>query len=108
MIKNKTLITPSVTSGILDSITRKSIIEISKKELGLKVEERDVDRTEFYVADESFICGTGGEVQFIGKIDGYTIGNGTPGIISKEIQTLYHNLVRGFDHRYSHWRTPTY
>ena len=58
MIKNKTLITPSVTSGILDSITRKSIIEISKKELGLKVEERDVDRTEFYVADESFICGT--------------------------------------------------
>ena len=108
MIKNKTLITPSVTSGILDSITRKSIIEISKNELGLNVEERDVDRTEFYVSDESFICGTGGEVQFIGKIDGYTIGKGTPGIISKEIQTLYHNLVRGLDHRYHHWRTPTY
>lgn len=108
MVKNGKLITPSVTSGILDSITRKSIIEISKSELGLEVEEREIDRTEFYVADESFICGTGGEVQFIGQIDGYTLGNNKPGKISKEIQSLYHNIARGIDSRYNHWRTKTY
>ena len=108
MVKNGKLITPSVTSGILDSITRKSIIEISKNELGLEVEEREIDRTEFYVADESFICGTGGEVQFIGQIDGYTLGNNKPGKISKEIQNLYHNIARGIDSRYNHWRTKTY
>lgn len=71
------------------------------------MEEREIDRTEFYVADESLICGTGGEIQFIGEIDGYSIGN-NPGKISKEIQSLYHNIVRGIDLRYAHWRTETY
>ena len=107
MVKDGKLITPNVTSGILDSITRKSIIQLSKDELGLEVEERVIDRTEFYVADESFICGTGGEIQFIGEIDGYNISD-NPGKISKEIQTLYHNIVRGIDLRYTHWRTKTY
>ncbi len=107
MVKNEKLITPNVTSGILDSITRKSIIELARNELGLKVEEREIDRTEFYVADESFICGTGGEIQFIGKIDGYLISE-KPGNISKEIQNLYHNIVRGVDKRYNHWRTKTF
>jgi branched-chain amino acid aminotransferase len=107
MVKDGKLITPNVTSGILDSITRKSIIQLSKDELGLEVEEREIDRTEFYVADESFLCGTGGEIQFIGEIDGYNISD-NPGKISKEIQSLYHNIVRGIDLRYTHWRTKTY
>ena len=73
----------------------------------MTVEEREIERTEFYVADESFICGTGGEIQFIGKIDGYIISE-KPGNISKEIQNLYHNIVRGIDKRYNHWRTKTF
>jgi len=53
-------ITPSKTSGILESITRKTLLELFSKELGVPTEERDVDRTELYVADEAFFCGTGG------------------------------------------------
>lgn len=107
-VKKRVVITPSVTSDILESITRLTLIELFEKEMGLQVEERDVDRTELYISEEVFICGTRVEIVPIISIDKIEIGNGKPGPVTKEIQENYFNIVRGLDKRYMHWLTPIY
>ncbi len=107
-IKKGVVVTPSVTSDILESITRLTLIELFGKEMGLPVEERDVDRTELYVAEEVFICGTRVEIVPIVSIDRIEIGTGKPGPITKKIQKSYFDIVRGFDDRYMHWLSPIY
>jgi branched-chain amino acid aminotransferase len=107
-IKKGVVITPSVTADILESITRLTLIELFEKELGLKVVERDVDRTELYISEEVFICGTRAEIVPIISIDKIPIGNGSPGPITKKIQEIYFNIVRGFDDRFRHWVRPVY
>ncbi len=107
-VKKGVIITPSVTSDILESITRLTVIELFQNEMGLRVEERDVDRTELYIAEEVFICGTRVEIVPIVSIDKIEIRNGKPGPITKEIQRIYFNIVRGLDQRYMHWLTPIY
>jgi branched-chain amino acid aminotransferase len=104
MVRRGKVITPPVTAGILESITRDTLIEISRDVLGLEVEERDIDRTELYVADEAFFCGTGLEVIPIASIDRYPLGDGQIGPLTLKIRSLYHDLVRGIDKRYAHWR----
>ncbi|MDP6053080.1 MAG: aminotransferase class IV, partial [Candidatus Latescibacteria bacterium] len=104
MVRRGKVITPPVTAGILESITRDTLIEISRDALGLEVEERDIDRTELYVADEAFFCGTGLEVIPIASIDRYPLGDGQIGPLTLKIRSLYHDLVRGIDKRYAHWR----
>jgi len=107
-IKKGVVITPSVTSDILESITRLTLIELFKKEMGLKVVERDVDRTELYISEEVLICGTRVEIVPIISIDKIPIGNGRPGPVTKKIQEIYFNIVRGFDDRFRHWVRPVY
>ena len=107
-VKKGTVITPSVTSDILESISRLTLIELFEKEMGLRVEERDVDRTELYIAEEVFICGTRVEIVPIVSIDKIIIGNGKPGSITQKIQDCYFNIVRGVNQQYKHWRTPIY
>ena len=107
-VKKGVVITPSVTSDILESITRLTLIELFQKDMGLKVEERDVDRTELYISDELFICGTRVEIVPITSLDKIPIGAGRPGPITKGIQELYFNIVRGCEERYKHWITPIY
>jgi branched-chain amino acid aminotransferase len=107
-IKKGTVITPSVTSDILESITRLTLIELFEKEMGLRVEERDVDRTELYISEEVFICGTRVEIVPIVSIDKIVIGSGKPGPITKQIQDSYIKIVRGLNQQYKHWRTPIY
>ncbi|MFQ6014282.1 MAG: branched-chain amino acid transaminase [Anaerolineae bacterium] len=97
--------TPPVTSGILESITRYTLIHLLRHELGIEVAEREIDRTELYLADEAFFCGTGAEVSPIISIDRYPLGNGEVGPITRQMADLYHDLVRGTDHRYPEWRT---
>ena len=70
--------------------------------------ERDVDRTELYIADEAFVCGTGAEIQAIGSIDHYQLGDGQIGPVVSSVEQLYHDLVRGKDSRFSDWRTTIY
>jgi len=106
IVRNGTLITPSVTSGILESITRETLIQLCREVLKLEVIEREVDRTELYVASEAFICGTGAEITPLASIDRFTLGNGSIGPITQRIETLYHDLVRGVDTRFAEWRTP--
>jgi len=106
--RHRKLITPPVTGDILESITRETVITLAREILGVEVVERTVDRTELYVADEAFFCGTGAEITPITSIDHYTVGDGQIGSLTVELENLYHDLVRGIDGRYAEWRTPIY
>ena len=102
------LITPPRTADILVGITRNTIIELAQKELNLEVIERPVSRTELYVCDEAFFCGTGAQVAPVRSVDRRLIGDGTPGPISRELQTLYFDVVTGKVDAYRQWCTPVY
>lgn len=105
LVRDGKIITPSVTSGILESITRETAIQLAREALDVQVIERDVDRTELYTADEAFFCGTGIEVVPIVTIDRMKLGDGKPGVISQKMQDCYHDVVRGIETRYGEWRT---
>ena len=107
LIRNGNLITPSITSGILESITRDSIIEIADT-LKIKVQTRDVDRTELYIADEIFYCGTGQEIMPILSVDKMLAGDGTPGKTTKALQSEFTEIVRGKNQIFKSWISPTY
>ncbi len=107
LVKNGTLVTPSLTSSVLESITRDTIITIAK-DRGLEIEERVVDRTELYMADEVFLCGTAAEITPIIAIDRYEIGNGKVGDITKSLYKEYLDIVSGATERYPEWRTEIY
>ena len=107
IIRNGTLITSSITSGILESITRDSIIEISKK-YKLKIETREVDRTELYIAEEIFYCGTGQEIMPILSVDKMLAGDGKPGEVTRFLQDKFTEIVRGNNDEFKEWVCPTY
>jgi branched-chain amino acid aminotransferase len=100
------LITPDVTSSILESITRDALLVLAREALGIEVVERAVDRTELYLADEVFTCGTAAEITPITMIDKYQIGSGQPGPATLQLEQLFHAVLRGHDARYAHWLTP--
>ena len=108
IVRDGVAITPPVTAGVLESITRDAVKRLFQDELGVPVVERDIDRTELYIADEVFICGTGAELQAVGSIDGYAIGDGGMGPTVARLEQLFHDIVRGRDARYPEWRTGVY
>ena len=107
LMRNGNLITPSITSGILESITRDSILEIADT-LKIKVQTRDVDRTELYIAEEIFYCGTGQEIMPILSVDKMLAGDGTPGKTTKALQSEFTEIVRGNNQIFKSWISPTY
>lgn len=108
MIKDNVLITPLLTDGVLESITRDTIIKIAKEELNINVVERSIDRTEAYMADEAFLCGSAMEITPIYSIDRYPINNGVCGTITDKIHKLYLDIVTGENEKYMDWVTPIY
>ncbi|HLS89944.1 MAG TPA: branched-chain amino acid transaminase [Limnochordia bacterium] len=106
IVRNGQLITPPVTDDILEGITRATVIELAREELGLKVIERPIDRSELYIADEAFFVGTGAQVAPIAEIDRRTIGDGRIGPISRKVQQLYFDVVKGRVPKYRHWCQP--
>ncbi|MBN2308944.1 MAG: branched-chain amino acid transaminase [Candidatus Hydrogenedentes bacterium] len=102
------LITTPTTADILVGITRNTVLELAREELGLEVVERPIARTELYVCDEAFFSGTGAQVAPVRSVDRRVIGNGEPGPISRELQDLYFNVVQGKVQKYRHWCTPVY
>jgi branched-chain amino acid aminotransferase len=107
MMREGALVTPPVTADILEGITRDSILQLAA-ELGILVEERQIDRTELYVAEEVFFCGTGAQVAPCVKIDGRAVGDGVIGPVAKKINDLYLGIARGDDTRHPEWRTAVY
>jgi branched-chain amino acid aminotransferase len=105
LIRGQKLITPAVTSGILESITREVMLQLARERLGLEVIEREVDRTELYVADEIFFCGTGAEIASVVSVDRLPVGTGAVGPYTRQMTDCYHDLVRGNDPGHPEWRT---
>lgn len=105
MVRGGTLITPAVTEDILEGITRAGVIEMAG-DLGIPVVERPIDRTELYVADEIFLCGTGAQISPVTRIDHRTVGDGTVGPLTARIKDRYFDAVRGRLDAYRHWLTP--
>ena len=109
MVRKGKVVTPPVTSDILESITRTTLIEeICPNVAGLDVVEREIDRTELYVADEAFFCGSGYEITPIVSVDRFTLGDGNVGPLTRRLSAAYMDLVRGIDPRWPEWRTPIY
>jgi branched-chain amino acid aminotransferase len=108
MVRKGRLVTPPVSSDILESITRTTLIEEIGPDLGLDVVEREIDRTELYVADEAFFCGSGYEITPIVSIDRFPLGDGAVGSTTRRLLTAYMNVVRGVDTRRPEWRSPVY
>lgn len=108
MIKRDQFITPPLTSGILDSITRRTFLDLIPEALGIPVVERDIDRTELYLADELFFLGTGWEVLPIVEVDGMPIGSGAMGDYTRELDRAYHDVVRGTTDRHPEWRSAVH
>lgn len=106
IVRNGTLITPPITDDILEGITRQTVMELAREELNIEVVERRIDRTELYIAEEAFFVGTGAQVSYIAEIDGRTVGDGNMGPISRQIQHLYFDVVRGKVPKYRHWCEP--
>jgi branched-chain amino acid aminotransferase len=104
---NGRLITPEVADDILVGITRGSIVELAAR-LGVEVSERRIDRTELFVADEIFLCGTGVQVAPVTKVDGRTIGDGKIGEVTRAVQDLYLASVHGEAEEFMNWLTPVY
>jgi branched-chain amino acid aminotransferase len=108
MVRDGVVITPPVTADILESITRATLIQLFREELRVQVVERDIDRTEVYIADEAFFCGSGAEVQPIISVDHYSLGDGKIGLVTQRIQELYFEIAAGRVAKYRHWLTPVY
>ena len=108
MVRDGKVVTPPVTADILEGITRDTLIELFRAELGVEVVERDIDRTELYLADEAMFCGSGAEVQPIVEIDHYTVGDGKVGPLTQRIMDLYFDVAKGKVAKYRRWLTPVY
>ena len=100
------LVTPSISDNILPGITRDTVIEVARSELNIETIERSVDRSELYFADEVFLTGTAAHLTPVGQIDNRNIGDGSMGVITRKIQSLYFDIIRGKNEKYIHWCTP--
>ena len=108
LVRDGKLVTTPVSENILEGITRTTIIEIAKNECEIETEIRKIDRTELYICDEVFFCGTGAQVSPITKIDHREVGNGKVGLVSKKLQDLYFEVVRGKHSKYKKWCTAVF
>lgn len=108
IVRDGKLITPLITDSVLESITRDTIIKIAKELLKIEVVERAVDRTELYMCDEAFLCGSAMEITPIFSVDRYDIGEGQQGEITAKIHQLYLDIVLGKVEEYKKWLTPIY
>jgi len=108
LVQNGGLVTSPVTADILVGITRNTVIELARDELGHEVVERPIGRSELYVSDEMFLCGTGAQVAPVTEVDNRSVGDGTPGEITLKLQKLYFDVVQARLEKYRHWCTPVY
>ena len=105
MVRSGTLITPPVSDDILEGVTRKAILTLAA-DLGIPTEIRSIDRSELYVCDEVFLCGTGVQVSAAIEVDHRAVGTGQIGPISRRISETYFDAVRGKLPQYKSWLTP--
>jgi branched-chain amino acid aminotransferase len=105
VVRDGAILTPPQTASILDGINRRSIIQIAR-DLGFTVVERDLARAELYLADEVFVSGTAAELTPVREIDDHTIGDGSPGEVTRAVQNAFEDALHGRSERYREWLDP--
>jgi len=108
LVSGGKLVTPAVYNNILVGITRNTVIELAKNELGLETIERPIDRSELYLAEECFLTGTAAHITPVAEIDHRKIGSGEIGDITKKLQKIYFEVIKGENPGYLDWCTPIY
>ncbi len=108
IVRKGTLITPPVSDNILEGITRETVMRLWSEDLGLPVQERPIDRTELYVADEVILCGTGAQISPVVEVDRRPVGQGVIGPFGGRLSELYAQVVRGELEKYREWCLPVY
>lgn len=103
MVRDGVVITPPVTDNILEGITRRSVMELARNELGLTVQERSIDRTEVYIAQELFMTGTAAEVTAVTQVDHRPIGSGKMGPVTAELRSMFSDILRAKNPKYANW-----
>jgi branched-chain amino acid aminotransferase len=108
MVRKGVVITPPITSNILEGVVRRSLIQLLREELQVEVVEREIDRTEVYLAEEMFMCGTGAQISPVTRIEHRPVGSGETGPITKQLRALFMDVVRGRVDKYREWVAPVY
>ena len=108
LVRRGEVITPQVTDGVLEGITRRTVIELLARERGLAVVERSVDRTELLLAEEVFLAGTGIGIVPVTRLDNRSVGSGKPGEITAAVRRLYFDAARGKLAAYRSWCQPVF
>ncbi|MCI0821117.1 MAG: branched-chain amino acid transaminase [Chloroflexi bacterium] len=102
LVHGDTIATPTIESNVLPGITRATVIDLAQDELGLRVEQRPIDRSELYTADEVFLTGTAAHIQGVGSVDHRPVGDGAIGAVTRRFQDLYFPIVQGRNPAYMH------
>lgn len=108
LVRDDQPMTPAVTSNILEGVTRSTLLTLFPESLGVTVEQREIDRTELYVADEAFFAGTAAEVTPILSVDRRPVGEGVMGPLTAKVRDAYFRAVRDGSAPHPQWRTPVY
>jgi branched-chain amino acid aminotransferase len=108
LVRKGSAITPPVTDNVLEGITRRSVMELLSRELGVPVIERSIDRTEITLADELFLCGTGVQIAAVTRVDHRPIGSGRMGPVVSALRALFFDVARGRRADYRSWCHPVY
>lgn len=107
IVESGKLATPPLTCSILPGITRETVMTVAQ-DLGVRVEERAIRRTELYTSDEIFFTGTAAEIEPILTIDRRTVSDGKAGPVTRRLIDLYRRIVQGKEPKYTHWVTSVY
>lgn len=102
------LVTPAIYNSILIGITRNTVIELARNELGIETIERPIDRSELYTARECFLTGTAAHITPVAEVDHRLINDGEIGPITRKLQEIYADVIRGKNPKYLRWCIPAY
>lgn len=106
IVRDGVAITPPVTSNVLEGIVRRSVLQLLREALGVPVQAREIDRSEVYLAEECFMCGTGVQVCAISRVEHRAIGNGVMGDVTRRLRDLFFDVVAGKVPRYRERLAP--
>lgn len=107
LVRRGKIYTPLFADSALEGITRESAIKVAR-DMGYEVMERPIPRTELYIADEIFLTGTAAEIVPVTGIDGYVVGSGREGLVTKKIRETYEKIVSAGVKEYMDWLTPVW
>lgn len=108
LLRNGVFATPPITENVLEGITRRTVIQLVRDEMKMEVQERQIDRTELYLSDEAFFCGTGVQISAITRVDHRLVGTGVMGDAVTRLRKMFFDVVRGRNPKYLDWCYPVY